>query len=113
MVWKNNKGKPCENGDYSEAKTQSKNKKAINERETINRQFSTNPKAVYRKFKAEVNTKVVNMPTKDEIGKFWGGIWNNRKQYKSDAKWYWFQNRNIAAELNIRSTTSRRTFLKK
>ena len=59
----------------------------VNERETINRQFSTNPKAVYRKFKAEGNTKVVNAPTRDEIGKFWGGIWNNRKQYKSDAEW--------------------------
>ena len=56
-----------------------KNKKSINERETINRQFSTNPKAVYRKFKAEGNTKVVNVPTKDEIGMFLGGIWNNRK----------------------------------
>ena len=88
MVWKNiEKTKTTLKQKLKVFAKKLKNKKAINERETINRQFNTNPKAVYRKFNTERNTKVVNAPTRDEIGKFWEGIWNNRKQYKSDAEW--------------------------
>ena len=46
-------------------------KKVVQERRIINRKFTTNSKAVYRKFKAGENIEVKDPPTKEETEAFW------------------------------------------
>ena len=60
-------------------------KKVVQERRIINRKFTTNSKAVHRKFKAGENIEVKDPPTKEETEAFWKGIWGTEKQYNAEA----------------------------
>ena len=62
-------------------------KKVVQQRRIINRKFTTNSKAVYRKFKAGENIEVKDPPTKEETEAFWKGIWGTEKQYNAEADW--------------------------
>ena len=50
-------------------------RKVVREREIINKKFLMNPKAVYRKFKADKDIEIVNPPSKEDVQTFWNNIW--------------------------------------
>ena len=50
-------------------------RKTINERQRINRNFSTNAKSVYRKFRADKEIQVSNPPEAENVRNFWNNIW--------------------------------------
>ena len=59
-------------------------RKIVREREIINRKFFMNPKAVYRKFKADKDIDIMNPPSNEEIGSFWKNIWGTGQQYNKN-----------------------------
>ena len=62
-------------------------RKIVREREIINRKFLVNPKAVYRKFKADKGIDIMNPPSNEEIGSFWKNIWGTEQQYNKNTDW--------------------------
>ena len=50
-------------------------RKTVNERQRINRNFSTNPKSVYRKFRADEEIQVSNPPEAENVRNVWNNIW--------------------------------------
>ena len=62
-------------------------RKVVREREIINKKFLMNPKAVYRKFKADKDIEIVNPPSKEDLQTFWNNIWGKEKQFNQEANW--------------------------
>ena len=46
-----------------------------------------NPKAVYRKFKADKDIDIMNPPSNEEIGSFWKNNWRTEQRYNKNAYW--------------------------
>ena len=63
-------------------------RKTVYERMAINKKFKQNPKAIYRKFRKETSINVTDAPSKEDIEKFWYGIWGVEKTIDIDAEWY-------------------------
>ena len=59
-------------------------RKVVREREIINK----NPKAVYRKFKADKDIEIVNPPSKEDVQTFWNNIWGKEKRFNQEADWF-------------------------
>ena len=62
-------------------------KKMVKERDMIIQKLSMNPKAVYRKFKADKEISVENPSTKESTESFWKNIWGLEQQYNKNADW--------------------------
>ena len=62
-------------------------RKVVREREIINKKFLMNPKAVYRKFKADKDIEIVNPPSREDVQTFWNNIWRTEKQFNQEADW--------------------------
>ena len=62
-------------------------KKVFTERKKINNTFHLNLKKVYRKFRATSEIEVKDAPTKDQIQKCWGDIWQRSKEHNKEAEW--------------------------
>ena len=62
-------------------------RKVVREREIINKKFLINPRAVYRKFKADKDIEIVNPPSKEDVQTFWNNIWGKEKQFNQEADW--------------------------
>lgn len=60
--------------------------KRLSDRRQINRQFSSNPKFVYRKMRGEQIT-VQEVPTKTDVENFWKGIWSKEGTFNTNATW--------------------------
>ena len=61
-------------------------KKVFTERRKINNTFHLNPIQVYRKFRATSEIEVKDAPTKQQIQKFWGDIWQRSKEHNKEAE---------------------------
>ena len=59
----------------------------VNERQRINRIFSTNAKSVYRKFRAEEKIQVSNPPDAENVRNFWNNIWGKETPCNMQADW--------------------------
>ena len=55
-------------------------------RNSVNSLFQRNQKQIVRNWKSEKIT-VEKEPTKDEIERFWSGIWNKPTAYDKDVQW--------------------------
>ena len=64
-----------------------KKRRTVEQRDRINKEFSLNPKNVYRKFKTDENIEIKDTPSRDNVTSFWKGIWGNNKEYKTHAEW--------------------------
>ena len=63
-------------------------RKAVNERQQrINRNFSTNAKSVYRKFRADEEIQGSNPPEAENVRNFWNNIWGKETPYNMQADW--------------------------
>ena len=59
----------------------------MNERKSINKKFSINPKNVYRKFRGG-NIKIKKIPTGEEIETFWKDIWGKKSDFNPGTPWF-------------------------
>lgn len=59
---------------------------ARNEQFMINRQFSTNPRKVYKKLRKE-NDADEELPDKDRTIEYWGSLWGSAENYNTSATW--------------------------
>ena len=66
---------------------QLKDKRIKATRNSINRVFQANQKAVYRSFSG-LQTEVLTPPNEKELNDFWGNVWRNPKQIDLDQPWY-------------------------
>ena len=64
-----------------------KKRRTVEQRDRINKQFSLNPKNVYRKFKMDENIEIKENPTRESIKSYWEGIWGTDKEYNTQAEW--------------------------
>ena len=60
--------------------------KKVSERKRINKLFSTNPRSVYRSFKAG-NTEIKVAPTPEEIEDYWNDIWGTTGHFNNSPEW--------------------------
>ena len=60
--------------------------KKVSERKRINKLFSTNPRSVYRSFKAG-NTEIKVTPTLKEIEDYWNDIWGTTGHFNNSPEW--------------------------
>ena len=63
-----------------------RNRIKVKNRNTINTQFRTNQKQLYRKWKGK-KIKVENAPTLENVESFWSGVWNKKSNFNPNAKW--------------------------
>ena len=63
-----------------------KYQKRLIETKRINRQFSSNPRNVYRTMKGD-SIKITRVPTKEELHSYWENIWGNDINYNEKAPW--------------------------
>ena len=59
----------------------------LNERKSINKKFSINPKNKYRKFRGE-NIEIKKIPTGEETETFGKHIWEKRANFKPGTSWF-------------------------
>ena len=62
-------------------------RKVIEERKGINHKFSMNPKSVYREFRKKDDFQVKTLPSKEDLTKYWEGIWGNEITHNTEAHW--------------------------
>ena len=62
-------------------------RKTINEGQRINRNFSTNAKSVYRKFRADEEIQVSNPPEAENVRNVWNNIWGKETLCNMQADW--------------------------
>ena len=67
-------------------------RKVIEERKKINRKFSTNPKSVYHEFRKKDDFQVKTLPSKEDLTKYWEGIWGNKITHDTEAPCYCREN---------------------
>ena len=60
--------------------------KCFIERKRINKQFSHNPKKVYRKMKGD-KIEIEKVPTKENVEQFWKSIWQDNSIFNERAEW--------------------------
>ena len=65
-----------------------KRRNTIQQRRYINRMFRVAPKIVYRTMKGEDKGPIKDMPKKEKVEEFWGGLWSTATHYKQDAHGY-------------------------
>ena len=74
-------------------------RKAMEERKKINRKFSTNPKSVYREFRKEDDFQVKTLLSKEDLTKYWEGIWGNEITHNTEAPWLEFCRENYCKDV--------------
>ena len=74
-------------GKFSGSTEKLRRRKIVREKEITNRKVLMNPKAAYRKFKADKDIDIMNPPSNEEIGSFWKNIWGTEQQYNKNADW--------------------------
>ena len=62
-------------------------RKTVDERQRINRNFSTNAKSVYRKYRAEEEIQVSYPPEAENVKNFWNSIWRKETPCNVQADW--------------------------
>ena len=60
-------------------------RKVIEERKKINCKFSTNPKTVYHEFRKKDDFQVKTLLSKEDLTKYWEGIWGNEITHNTEA----------------------------
>ena len=63
-----------------------RHQKCLIERKRINKQFSHNPKKVYRKMKDD-KIEIEKVPTKENVEQFWKSIWQDNSIFNEKAEW--------------------------
>jgi len=61
--------------------------KKSKKRSEDNQQFQTNEKQFYRKITKKNETSKNEVPTREEIEKYWSGIWSEAATHHRDAGW--------------------------
>ena len=62
-------------------------RKTLDERRKINYRFSKNQKSIHREFRKTSGIKVSEPPTKEEMTRFWKGIWGTEITHNVNAEW--------------------------
>ena len=66
--------------------TKLKYQKMLHQRKVINRQFSNNPRQVFRQMK-RIALKVEGLPLKNDVVQFFSDIWGNKGNFNHNAEW--------------------------
>ena len=66
--------------------TKLKYQKMLHQRKVINRQFSNNPRQVFRQMK-RIALKVEGLPLKNDVVQFFSDIWGNKGNLNHNAEW--------------------------
>ena len=66
-----------------------RHQKCLIERKSINKQFSHNPKKVYRRMKDD-KIEIEKVPTKENVEQFWKSIWQDNSIFNEKAEWLKF-----------------------
>ena len=64
-----------------------KNRIAARSRREANRMYANSKKNFFSKLRSEETSPLIEPPTRDEIKKFWGGIYEDKKEHNSKAEW--------------------------
>ena len=64
-----------------------KRRNTIKERRYINRMFRVAPKIVHRTMKGEDERPIKDMPEKEKVEGFRGGLWSTATRYNQDPPW--------------------------